>query len=155
MVPTNAQPFETGDVVALALDSPKAEAEFIATTVKQLRGIAFQDGERIHGLSYSDCAILLRSVRANADPIVSALNAAGIPAIIIGMNHLFDTQEAQAARLIFYFMVDRNGTDRDTLRNAWLGANVGIRPLKLDFAIYTLQEAKGDLKSPDQKRWGL
>jgi ATP-dependent DNA helicase UvrD/PcrA len=155
MVPTNAQPFETGDIVALALDNPKAEAEFIATTVKQLRGIAFQDGDRTRGLSYSDCAILLRSVKANADPIVSALKATGIPAIIIGMNHLFDTQEAQAARLIFYFMVDRNGTDRDTLRNAWLGANVGVKPLKLDFAIDKLQEAKGDLKSPDQKRWGF
>jgi DNA helicase II / ATP-dependent DNA helicase PcrA len=94
MIPTNAQPFETGDIVALALDDPKAEAEFIAGTVKQLRGIAFQDGDRTRGLSYSDCAILLRSVKANADPIVSALKTAGIPAIIIGMNHLFETPEA-------------------------------------------------------------
>jgi DNA helicase II / ATP-dependent DNA helicase PcrA len=91
MVPTEAQPFEPGDIAALAFDSPKAEAEFIAATVKQLRGIAFKEGERTRGLSYSDCAILLRSVKANADPIVSALKTAGIPAIVIGMNHLFDT----------------------------------------------------------------
>ena len=155
MVPTNAQPFEAGDIVALGLDSPEAEAEFIVATVKQLRGVGFKDGDSTRGLSYSDCAILLRSVKANADPIVTALKTAGIPAIIIGMNHLFDTQEAQAARLIFYFMVDRNGTDRDALRNAWLGANVGIKPAKLEFAIDKLQEAKGDLKSPDQKRWGF
>ncbi len=71
------------------------------------------------------------------------------------MNHLFDTSEAQAARLIFYFMVDRNGTNRDALRNAWLAANVGVKPAALDCAIHKLQEAKDDLKSPDQKRWGL
>jgi DNA helicase-2/ATP-dependent DNA helicase PcrA len=155
MVPTNAQPFEVGDIVALKLDNPNAEAEFIASTVKQLRGVALKDGDRTRGLSYSDCAILLRSVKANADPIVAALKTAGIPAIIVGMNHLFDTQEAQAARLIFYFMVDRNGTDRAALRNAWLGANVGVKPLKLDFAIDKLQEAKGDLQSPDQKTLGV
>jgi DNA helicase-2/ATP-dependent DNA helicase PcrA len=94
-------------------------------------------------------------VKANADPIVSALKTAGIPAIIIGMNHLFDAQEAQAARLIFYFMANRNGTDRNALRNAWLSSNVGVKAARLDFAIDRLQEAKDDLKGSDQKRWGL
>jgi DNA helicase-2/ATP-dependent DNA helicase PcrA len=63
MVPTQAQPFEAGDIVALGLESPQAEAKFIVDTLKQLRGIAFKDGDRTRGLSYSDCAILLRSVK--------------------------------------------------------------------------------------------
>lgn len=155
MIPTDAQPYEPGDIVALGLPDPKTEAKFIADTIAQLIGLEFAEGGSDRGLSYSDCAILLRSVKANADPIVEQLKAAGIPAIVVGMNHLFDTPEAQAARLIFYFMTDRNGTDREALRHGWLTANLGVNPGALERTITSLEEAKHNLQSPDQKRWGL
>jgi len=155
MIPTDAQQYETGDIVALSFNSPETEAQFIAETIRHLRGMAFDDGGIERGLSWADCAVLLRSVKNNAAPIVTALRAAGIPAIIVGMNHLFDTLEAQAARYIFYFMADRNGTDRKALRDAWLATNVGLNKVILNRAIDKLQEAKNDLVSTGQKRWGL
>jgi DNA helicase-2/ATP-dependent DNA helicase PcrA len=156
MVPTDAQPYEPGDIVALAFDTPEAESQFIAQTIDQLRGVSFQETkEKQRGLSYSDCAILLRSVKANGDPILTALRAAGIPTIIVGMNNLFDTPEANAARCVFYFMADRNGVDRAILRAAWLDLGLGTDPKSLDQAIDHLEESKNDLTSPDQRRWGF
>jgi DNA helicase-2/ATP-dependent DNA helicase PcrA len=52
MIPTDAQPSEVGDIVALHFDSPEEEAGFIAARVKELRGIAFKDGDKERGLSY-------------------------------------------------------------------------------------------------------
>lgn len=155
MIPTDAQQCETGDIVALSFDSPEAEAQFIADTIGHLRGMAFDDGGIERGLSWADCAVLLRSVKNNADPVVTALKAAGIPTIIVGMHHLFDTLEAQAARYVFYFLVDRNRTDRKILRDAWLATNVGLNKVSINRAIDRLQEAKDDLVSTVQKRWGL
>src|SRR5687767_4763507 len=111
MIPTDAQPYEAGDSIALSFDTPEAEAEFIAKTIQELRGVAFKEGDKERGLAYSDCAVLLRSVRANGEPVINALKAAGIPAIVIGMNNLFDTAEAEAARKLFYFMADANAVD--------------------------------------------
>ena len=50
------------------------------------------------GLSWSDMVVLLRSVKANAEPITNALQAAGVPFVVTGMTDLFGTPEAEAAR---------------------------------------------------------
>src|SRR5262249_15920409 len=113
MIPTNAKPYEPGDIVALSFDTPDAEARYIAETIRQLRGIAFHEGDGQRGMSYSDVAILLRSVKANGAPITEALRAADIPYIVGGMNNLFETAEAEAARLLFYFMAGRSGVGAD------------------------------------------
>ena len=155
MVPTDVQLYETGDIIALKRKSPEEEAAFIASTIQQLIGVAFEEADGERGLSYSDCAILLRSVRSNADPIVEALKAAEIPAIIVGMNRLFDTPEAQASRLLFYFLVDQEGTDEKALRKAWRDANVGAKPRALNAAIEQLRGVKEQLNDSDQQRWGL
>ena len=42
-------------------------------------------------------AVLLRSVRKNGAPITRALDAAGVPYVVAGMNNLFETREAEAA----------------------------------------------------------
>jgi DNA helicase-2/ATP-dependent DNA helicase PcrA len=154
MEPTDAQAFEPGDLVALSFDAPETEARFIADTIQQLRGIAFHDGGEVRGLSYSDCAILLRSVRTNGEPIIDALRAAGVPAIVVGMNNLFGTDEAIAARGIFYFVSDA-GVDRAGLRHLWLSASLGVTAAAVDGAIDALECAKKELHESDQKRWGL
>ncbi|NOY80671.1 MAG: ATP-dependent helicase, partial [Kiritimatiellaeota bacterium] len=80
MVPTTVQPYETGDLVALACDSPEEEADYIAETIQSLIGVSFADADsKPRGLAYADMAVLLRSVRTNGGPITTALSAAGIP----------------------------------------------------------------------------
>lgn len=155
MIPAADQPYEPGDIVALPFDSPETEAKFIADTIQQLQGVAFKDGDKTRGLAYSDCAILLRSVVNNGAPIIDALRTAGIPSIIVGMNNLFDTAEANAARCVFYFMADRNGVDKTVLRDAWLGLGVGLDKKLVDQGIKRLEESKADLSSEEQKRWGF
>ena len=76
MQSADAQPYEVGDVVALHFDSPEEEAGYIAKTIKSLRGIAFDDGDGVRGLSYSDMAVLLRSVKNNGAVITEALKDA-------------------------------------------------------------------------------
>ena len=99
-------------------------------------------------------AILLRSVKANAEPIMGALQATGIPFVVTGMTNLFGTAEAEAARQLFYFIADRPGVDAATLKAAWEAARLGIDPVALEQAGAGAGAAKAALTDPDQKRWG-
>lgn len=157
MVPTDAQPYEPGDLVALALDTPEQEAEFIADTISSLLGVAFTDPDGTErGLSYSDFAILLRSVRANGERITAALEEAGIPYVVGGMNKLFDTAEAQAARQLFYFMAGRDGVNEKSLRKAWRDANLGIEVKAIRRAVARASETRAAINNEaDQKRWSF
>ena len=155
MIPTNAQAYEPGDICALSFDNPEAEAAFIAKTIKDLHGVAFTEDGKERGLAYSDVAILLRSVKANGEPITKALREAGIPSIVVGMNDLFSAVEAEAARLLFYFVAKRPGVDRKLVRKAWVEANLGVTDAALDAALDKIEAARAELGSPDQKRWAL
>jgi DNA helicase-2/ATP-dependent DNA helicase PcrA len=75
MKPTGAQATEPGDIVALTFATPNEEAQYIAATARSLRGVAFNEDDTERGLSWSDIAILLRSVKANAEPIMIAVAA--------------------------------------------------------------------------------
>lgn len=154
MKPTGAQPYEVGDIVALSFPDPDAEAQHIVESIRALRGVAFRDGDRERGLAYSDMAILLRSVKSNGEAITRALQAADIPFVVSGMNNLFDTAEAQAARALFYFMGSRQNVDAPALRAAWEAANLGLESEGLDRAVAAAMESKFALADPEQKRWG-
>jgi DNA helicase-2/ATP-dependent DNA helicase PcrA len=153
MVPTNAQPFSEGDIVALHFKDPEEEADYIARTLESLRGVAFREDTQERGLSWSDMAILLRSVKASAEPITQALKKRGIPYLVAGMNNLFARPEAEAARQLFYFMAGRVGVD--ALRAAWLGANVGVSPEALEGAIAGAEAGRASLHAAEQQRWGV
>ena len=155
MIPTNVQIYESGDICALSFDNPTAEAAFIVKTIKDLHGVAFSEDGKERGLAFSDIAILLRSVKNNGEPIIEALRDAGIPAIVVGMNDLFSAFEAEAARLLFYFMAKRPAVDRKRLMQAWLDANLGISEAALDAALDKVETDRAELGTPDQKRWGL
>ena len=75
--------------------------------VEHLRGVPFRDGpaSQPRGLSWSDCAILFRSVARDSEPVVAELRRRGIPFIVKGLNRLFDSPEIQAVVGIFRFMV--------------------------------------------------
>ena len=72
------------------------------------------------GLSWSDFAVLFRSVARDSGPLVDELRKRGIPFIVKGLNKLFDSPEIQAVVGIFQFMVD-------TIDAATLEAAVGRR----------------------------
>jgi DNA helicase-2/ATP-dependent DNA helicase PcrA len=147
-----SQAFDRGDILALSFQDPNDEAAWIASKIHSLAGVPFRDkpDEHERGLSWSDFAILLRSVRNNGGPILQALSNAGIPYIVIGMNDLFDTHEVQAARAVFLFMADQ--MNEEDLRQSWISANVGISVEKLDFGIEYLKTMK---TFEEGKRFGL
>jgi len=153
MKPTVVQYYEPGDIVALSFDDPDVEALHIVSAISALRGVAFKEDDTDRGLAWSDMAILLRSVRNSAEPITQALSSAGIPFVIGGMNNLFSTREAEAARQIFYFMRDR--VSASGLAQAWEAADLGVSRKALAKAVAGAREAKESLGETDRKRWGF
>ena len=145
----DAQPYESGDVVALSFDSPEDEARYIAETVKSLHGVAFDDGDGHRGLSWSDMAVLLRSVKHNGAVITEAFKEAGIPFVVTGLNNLFETDEARAARDLFYYIAAEN-SDEQELRRVWTNANVGFTKRKLNGAVRYAQEVHDAVHSEKQ-----
>ena len=155
MTPAGPQLPEKGDVVALAFDTPEEEAAHVAATAQSLRGVAFRDGEATRGLAWSDMAILLRSVKQNGAAITAALDAAGIPYVVSGMTSLFGTEEAEAARQLFYFIADRPGVDETAVERAWQAASLDLEPDALRQAVRDAADIKSAVQSTtSQNRWG-
>lgn len=153
MKPTTAQSYEPGDIVALGFDTPDAEANYIADTIKSLRGVAIKDDKQERGISWSDMAILLRSVDANGEPITRALEGASIPFIVEGMKNLFGAREAEAARQLFYFMDGR--VDAGALEAAWEEAHLGLPKAALKAAVRTVETSRDQIaKEDDTARFG-
>lgn len=157
MIATDAQAYEDGDITALAFDDPDSEARHIVATIQELRGVAFTDPDGTRrGLSYADMAVLYRSVKKSAEPLTAALRAAEIPYVVVGMNNLFDTPEAEAGRQLFYFMVPGLGVSEEDLFNAWQAANLGLRPSALRGAIRRAAAARDAMASQSgEERWSV
>ncbi len=158
----DAQAYETGDVVALHFDSPDEEAKYVAETIQSLHGVAFDDGEWERGLSWSDMAILLRSVRNHGTTITDALKEANIPFVVKGLANLFETDECSAARSLFHYILGEtitayrsyNSYDVETptlasLRTAWRNAELGITNAKLNRALRHVKTLAEKLRSDD------
>ena len=135
-----SQKYEAGDVVALSFGDPSEEAKYIAETMKSLRGVAFADGSRRRGLSWSDMSVLLRSVKNNGAVIADALQEAGIPFVVSGIANLFRTAEAAAARSLFHYIAGcriKNiaAPTHEMLRRAWRSARLGTAGARLTLAL--------------------
>lgn len=138
--------FERGDLLALEFADPDEEADWIAKKVTAMRGEAFDEDGAERGLAWSDVAILLRSVKNTAQPIVDALKAHGVPYVVTGMSGLFDTGEAEAATALFRRLAGEIG-DAD-LRKAWKSADLGLSDADLDAGL----DLVADRESPDVGR---
>jgi DNA helicase-2/ATP-dependent DNA helicase PcrA len=149
MKPTAVQPFETGDIVALSFSSPEAEADHIVQEIQSLRGVAIVEDKKERGISWSDMAVLLRSVRTNGEPITNALAKAEIPFVVVGMNNLFSTAEAEAARQLFHFMA--GAIDSSTLESVWANAALGVEPKRLRRAISTVEKSRSSFDNPTER----
>lgn len=147
MKPTGAQAYDAGDIVALGFDSPVEEARHIARTCVALRGVAIKDDGKDRGMSWSDMAILLRSVRRDGQPVMDALGEAGVPYVITGMDNLFQKPEVQAARELFYFLA--GDVSEEALKTAWESADLGLKPKALKSAIAAAKQARDDMQKAE------
>lgn len=124
MVAAGHQTWARGDLLALTFDDPQAEARWIADRIEHLRGVPFQsrsDGPP-RGLSWSDCAVLFRSVAKDSAPLVAELRSRGIPFLVKGLNQLFESPEIRAVVGLFRFMVGE--VTAEQLYALWEGADL-------------------------------
>ena len=142
----DAQRYEEGDIVALAFDAPEEEGRYIAETIRSLYGVAFNDSGGERGLSWSDMAVLLRSVRYNGAAIVDALQSAGIPVVVNGLANLFETDEAKAARDLFYFIAGWSSVTEQTVRKAWGNPSLGLTKANVRKAVQFAKRIRGELQ---------
>lgn len=106
MVAAGHQQYERGDLLALEFPDPDAEAEWICERIMAMRGLAFKDSASAEprGMSWSDFAVLFRSVARDAGPLVAELRRREIPYVVKGLNRLFDSPEIQAIVGIFRYI---------------------------------------------------
>ncbi|MFJ9114611.1 ATP-dependent helicase [Streptomyces sp. NPDC102394] len=126
MTAAGHQTFERGDLLALEFPDTEAEATWLVDRMEQLRGVPFQDreGSEPRGLDWSDFAVLFRSVKADAGPLVEELRLRGIPYVIKGLTKLFETPEVHAAVTSFRFVAGL--ADEQDVVDAWVDAGVGL-----------------------------
>jgi DNA helicase-2/ATP-dependent DNA helicase PcrA len=142
------QTYEVGDITALQFGSPDEEADHIAETCAALRGTLINDGEGTRAISWSDMAVLMR-ITAMGEPIRASLRRKGIPFVSVGMNTLFDAPEAEAARQLFYLMVDQASTK--AVVSAWEAADLGIKSKVLATAVDEAKKTREKMKVEDEE----
>ena len=151
MLYASHQKWERGDMLTLQFGDEQEEAEFIAQRISDLRGMPFTDrpGEEPRGLSWSDCAVLFRSVK-DADKLVDELKRRDIPFIIKGLARLFDAPEIQACCGLFRYMMDEiSGAD---LLALWKVAGLIPDAALWPKAVRVLDDG-ADFSASD--RWGI
>lgn len=152
MVAAGHLAWNRGDLLAIDFSSPDDEAVWICDRIEHLLGVSFVDkpGDEPRGLSYSDCAVLLRSVAKDAGPIVEELKRRHIPYVVKGLNRLFEADEIKACVGIFRYMV--NEIDDKLLRDLWAQADLLPFPAKWASAVRILEAGKDFKKG---QRWGV
>jgi DNA helicase-2/ATP-dependent DNA helicase PcrA len=152
MVASGHQRYERGDLLALDFPDPDAEATWICDRIQAMRGLAFADtaSSEPRGLSWSDFAVLFRSVAKDAGPLVSEMRKRDIPFVVKGLNRLFDSPEIHAIVGIFQYMDSR--IDEPSLRRLFVDAN--LLPVERNWAaaIRVLDEGRDFDRG---ERWGV
>jgi DNA helicase-2/ATP-dependent DNA helicase PcrA len=124
MVRAGHQTWERGDLIARDFADEGEEAAWICDRIEAMRGLAFQDtaDSEARGLSWSDFAVLFRSVAKDADPLVAEMRRREIPYVVKGLNRLFDSPEISAVVGAFRYMAGL--VSAPDLRILWQDANL-------------------------------
>ena len=140
---------DPGDVMALTFDDPIEEARYIAQRIEDMVGHPYLDkiDAEHRGLAYSDFAVLLRSVKHSAGPIMDALRELEIPFVVKGVQQLFERPEIRAMSLTFHYMAERAA--RPAVEAAWADAGLGLDDETITNAIRSLPELD------DNQSWAL
>ena len=106
MVRAGHQDWARGDLLARDFADADEEAAWICDRIEAMRGLAFNDTAdgKARGLSWSDFAVLFRSVAKDADPLVAEMRRRDIPYVVKGLNRLFDSPEITAVVGVFRYM---------------------------------------------------
>lgn len=142
MVAAGHQNFDRGDMLALTFDDTEAEAHWICDRIRRLRGTPFLDetGGEPRGLSWSDFAVLFRSVSKDAGPLVEEMKRREIPYVIKGLTRLFDAPEVQVCVMCFQYVMQE--VSAEDVTSAWLAANLGLTRVDLARGLPVLDEAR-------------
>ena len=127
------------DIIYNQYEDVGAENQFIADTIKKLRGTEFLDniGAEPRGLDYSDFAILLRTWK-KAKTIIEILTDEDIPFVVGGVNELFERPEIRAAKAIYLYL--NKDIEEDTLKIYWTSISYKINGSDIDEAIDFLRK---------------
>src|SRR5581483_10940433 len=119
MIAAGHQTWERGDLLALTFDTPEAEAAWIVDRIEHLKGVPFRDApaSEPRGLSWSDCAVLFRSVAKDSEPVVAELRRRGIPFVVKGLNRLFESPEIRSVVSMLRFVVRE--IDAEQVKGLW------------------------------------
>ncbi|HAM22876.1 MAG TPA: DNA helicase, partial [Actinobacteria bacterium] len=152
MVRAGHQAWERGDLIARDFTDAEHEAAWICDRITAMRGLAFKDTEDgdARGLSWSDFAVLFRSVAKDADPLVAEMRRRGIPYVVKGLNRLFDSPEITAVVAVFRYMVDR--IDEADLWALWHLADLLPADGDWQAAVAVLDEGRDFARG---ERWGV
>ncbi|MCK5803177.1 MAG: PD-(D/E)XK nuclease family protein, partial [Lentisphaeria bacterium] len=94
--------------------------------------------------------------RTNGEPITAALDAAEIPYVVSGMNRLFATPEAEAARQLFYFLGECPDIAEKSVIEAWERADLGLSDTALHAAVTAAALTRTAMRTkPDEERWSF
>ena len=152
MIASGHQNWSRGDLLALKFSTPEEEALWICDRIEQMRGTPFLDDPDSHprGLSWSDFAVLFRSVAKDAGPLVEEMRRREIPYIVKGLNRLFDSPEIAAVVGVFRYMVAEI-TEED-LRELWDTADLLPEGASWPVAMQVLDEGRDFHRGA---RWGV
>lgn len=91
---------ERGDIHRRCFSSEEEEARYIADQAEYLRGVSLT-GEGGKALNWGDMAVLLRSVKSCAKPIIEEFRRRNIPFVVRGIGGLFDSEEVRLVHAAF------------------------------------------------------
>jgi len=138
-------------MLALEFDDPAAEAAWVCDRIEAMRGLAFSDStSESRGLSWSDCAVLFRSVAKDAGALVTEMRRRNIPYVVKGLNRLFDSPEITAVVGLFRYMVHE--VSEPELRALWDDANLVPAGGDWSGAVRVLNEGRDFEQGA---RWGI
>lgn len=96
---------ERGDVQRVTFNDANEEARYIADRIEYLRGVQVDEGEEMRALDWADMAVLFRSVRRYAAPLVDELQRRGIPFVVRGARGLFEHDEIRLIQGVWHLLV--------------------------------------------------
>jgi DNA helicase II / ATP-dependent DNA helicase PcrA len=146
------QTWQRGDMLSLEFDDPAAEAVWICDRIEAMRGLEFTDTptSESRGISWSDFAVLFRSVAKDAGALVSEMRRRNIPYVVKGLNRLFDSPEITAVVGLFRYMVHE--VAEPELRALWDEANLVPAAGDWTGAVRVLDEGRDFEQGA---RWGI
>ncbi|MHC4396470.1 MAG: ATP-dependent helicase [Planctomycetota bacterium] len=108
---------ELSDFQRVIFDNPGEEAAYIADRIEYLRGVEIKENGENRGLDWGDMAILFRSVRRYAAPLVDELRRRNIPCVVKGTRGLFEHNEILLVQAIFHLIAKEDLWEAIDFRN--------------------------------------